>query len=412
MPDGAAAAVVSAVEVVTFGCRLNGAESAVMQRRATEVGLTDTIIFNTCAVTASAVREARQSIRRMRKARPGARLLVTGCAAETEGAPLTSLADAIIPNAIKLQRGAYDGSGVTALTAPVAEFGAGNNHTARTRAFLAVQNGCDHRCTFCIIPYGRGASRSVPVGDVIAAAQSLATQGAQEIVLTGVDIASYDNDGVRLGKLVKQLVAAVPDVPRLRLSSLDPAAIDEDLWDVIATEPRFMPYLHLSLQAGEDLTLKRMKRRHNRADVVALCARARALRPGMGIGADIIAGFPTETDEMFATTLALVNECRLAYLHVFPYSPRLGTPAVKMPQVPPAVAKDRAAQLRAAGQAQRQALATAQIGRPLPVLTEQGDIGHTENFLPVKFDMPMVANRIIMAQITAATDGVLQAAPC
>jgi threonylcarbamoyladenosine tRNA methylthiotransferase MtaB len=379
------------VEVLTFGCRLNAYESEVMRGHA--AGLTDTIIVNTCAVTAEAERQARQAIRRAHRARPGARIVVTGCAAQLapeRWATLPGVAR-VLGNAEKLRPESWTetaGSAVSDIMAAretaahlVTEF------AGRARAFVQVQQGCDHRCTFCIIPFGRGPSRSVPMGAIVDQVRALLAGGYQEVVLTGVDIASYGADlpgRPCLGQMVRRLLALVPELPRLRLSSLDPAAIDDDLWRLIAEEPRLMPHLHLSLQAGADLILKRMKRRHSRADVVALIRRARALRPGIAIGADLIAGFPTETEAHFADTVALVEAEAIPFLHVFPYSEREGTPAARMPQVPVALRRERAARLRAAGAANARAFYDALVGREVDVLAESDQRGHTEHFAPAR----------------------------
>jgi len=388
-------------EVITFGCRLNTLESEVMRREALAQGLDDVVIVHTCAVTAEAERQARQAIRRARRERPGTRILVTGCSAQIKPASYAAMAevDRVIGNAEKLR---------PALWKSLAEAGAeparvlvddimAIRETAghlvdglegRARGFVQVQNGCDHRCTFCIIPYGRGPSRSVPAGEVVRQARHLVEAGYREIVLTGVDLTSYGKDlpgEPTLGQLARRLLRLVPELERLRLSSLDPAEIDRDLIDLVAGEPRLMPHLHLSVQAGDDLILKRMKRRHSRADVVRLAARLRRLRPGIAFGADLIAGFPTESEAMFANTLALIEDAGLAYLHVFPYSAREATPAARMPQVPKAVRKERAARLRAAGEGRLERLLQDQVGRPARVLVERRGRGHTETFAPFRF---------------------------
>ena len=346
MADGAH----DGVEIVTFGCRLNAVESEVMRGHARAAGLDDVVVVNTCAVTSEAERQARQAIRRLRRERPGATLIVTGCAAQIDPDRFAAMpeVDRVVGNDEKMKAETFatlDGPRVRVNdimavreTAPhlVEAF------EGRARAFVQVQQGCDHRCTFCIIPYGRGNSRSVPIGEVVRQVRTLVEAGYREVVLTGVDVTSYGPDlpgAPRLGQMVRRLLAQVPDLPRLRLSSLDPVEIDDDLWRLIAEEPRLMPHLHLSVQAGNDLILKRMKRRHLRADAIDVCRRARDLRPEIAFGADLIAGFPTEDEAMFADTLNLVGEAGLTYLHVFPYSPRPGTPAAKMPQVPGAAAK-------------------------------------------------------------------------
>jgi threonylcarbamoyladenosine tRNA methylthiotransferase MtaB len=389
------------LEVITFGCRLNTLESEVMRRHAVAQGLDDVVIVHTCAVTAEAERQARQAIRRARRERPQARILVTGCSAQIRPASYAAMTevDQVVGNAGKLDPALWE-----SLARPGAEPArvvvddimalretAGHlvdGLEGRSRAFVQVQNGCDHRCTFCIIPYGRGASRSVPAGEVVRQARHLVEAGYRELVLTGVDLTSYGKDlpgTPTLGQLARRLLRLVPELPRLRLSSLDPAAVDPDLIDLVAGEPRLMPHLHLSVQAGDDLLLKRMTRRHSRQDVVGLAARLRELRPGLAFGADLIAGFPTESAAMFARTLELIEDAGLDYLHVFPYSAREGTPAARMPQVPKPVRKERAARLRAAGDERLARLLQAQIGRPAEVLVEGGGRGHTEAFAPFRF---------------------------
>ncbi len=383
-------------DVVTFGCRLNITESEVIRRAA--AGLTDAVVVNTCAVTAEAVRQARQNIRRIRRERPDAHIVVTGCAAQTEPDTFAAMpeVDRVIGNQEKLDpRSWTDASGRIA----VGDIMAVTRHTAHavdsieghTRAFLQVQNGCDHRCTFCIIPFGRGNSRSLPIDEAVAQARRLAARGYRELVLTGVDITAYGADlgGPRLGALVKRILRDVPELARLRLSSIDSVESDDNLLDAFANEPRLMPHLHLSLQAGDDLILKRMKRRHTRADAIAFCDQVRRLRPDVVFGADIIAGFPTETEAMFARSLDLVEECGLTQLHVFPFSPRLGTPAARMPQLDRAVIKQRAARLREKGGAALCAHLDAQVGHRRQVLTERGGIGRTEQFTAVRLAAPV-----------------------
>ncbi len=396
------------LDILTFGCRLNAYESEVMRGHA--AALADTIVVNTCAVTAEAERQARQAIRRAHRERPEARIVVTGCAAQI--APETWAAmpgvSRVLGNADKLLAENWTpnaGSAVSDIMAAretaahlVTEF------AGRARAFVQVQQGCDHRCTFCIIPFGRGPSRSVPVGAVVEQARALLASGYREIVLTGVDITSYGPDlpgSPTLGELVRRLLALAPDLPRLRLSSLDPNEIDADLWRLIEHEPRLMPHLHLSVQAGSDLILKRMKRRHSRADALAAIARARALRPGLAIGADLIAGFPTETDALFDETLAFVNEAAIPFLHVFPYSERPGTPAARMPAVPVPVRRERAARLRAAGEHNAAAFYAGQVGRLADVLTETDGAGHTEHFAPVRLG-DASPGTLLRARITGA----------
>jgi threonylcarbamoyladenosine tRNA methylthiotransferase MtaB len=403
------------VEVLTFGCRLNAYESEVMRGHA--AALTDTVIVNTCAVTGEAERQARQAIRRLARERPDARIVVTGCAAQIDPAKWSALpgVDRVLGNEDKLkpESWAVGAPGIVSdimaarETAPhlVTAF------AGRARAFVQVQQGCDHRCTFCIIPFGRGPNRSVPIGAIVAQARALVAGGYQEIVLTGVDIASYGADlpgRPSLGQMVRRMLALVPELPRLRLSSIDPAAIDADIWRLLAEEPRLMPHLHLSLQAGSDLILKRMKRRHLTADALEVIERARTLRPGIAIGADLIAGFPTETDALFAETLAFVDTADLPFLHVFPYSERTGTPAARMPAVPRPERKARAAALRDAGRLAAARFYAAQHGRLISLLTETAATGHSEHFAPVRLTAPATAGRLIPARITGATiDGLL-----
>ena len=382
-------------EIVTFGCRLNVYESEVMRAHAKDAGLQDAVIFNTCAVTKEAERQARQAIRRARRDNPNAKIIVTGCSAQIDPQTYAQMGevDQVIGNDLKLKAEAWgcqseepvrvnDIMSVQETASHLLQ-----GFEGHSRAFLQVQNGCDHRCTFCIIPYGRGNSRSVPIGVIVDQVRVLVGQGYKEVVLTGVDVTSYGADlpgKPRFGQMVRRLLALVPELPRLRLSSLDPVEIDEDLWRLIAEEPRLMPHLHLSLQAGDDMILKRMKRRHLRQDVIDVCRKARELRPDMVFGADIIAGFPTETDEMFENTLRIVEDCDLTFLHVFPYSEREGTPAAKMPQVDHAVRKKRAAALRDLGQKQLHLFLNSNINKTHQVIVEKDNIGRSENFSPVR----------------------------
>jgi threonylcarbamoyladenosine tRNA methylthiotransferase MtaB len=377
-------------EVITFGCRLNAFESEVIRRAAAAAGLTGAVIVNTCAVTAEAERQARQAIRRARRRHPEARIFVTGCAAHLSPERYAALpeVDRVLDNQAKLRPQSYLPEEAAppdlSETAPHLVDG----FEDKCRAFLQVQQGCDHRCTFCIIPYARGASRSVPMGGIVDQARRLIAADYREIVLTGVDLTAYGTDlpgRPNLGQMVGRLLAAVPELQRLRLSSLDPAEIDAELWRLLAEEERLMPHLHLSLQAGDDLILKRMKRRHSRDQAVAVAQRARELRPEVALGADLIAGFPTETEEMFRHTLDLIGECRLAFVHVFPYSMRAGTPAARMPQLPGAVVKERAARLRAAGQAAYAAELSARIGSETDVLIERPGMGRAAFYAPVSF---------------------------
>ncbi|WP_311269043.1 tRNA (N(6)-L-threonylcarbamoyladenosine(37)-C(2))-methylthiotransferase MtaB [Sphingobium sp. WCS2017Hpa-17] len=427
-------------DIITMGCRLNIAESEAIRDMAQ--GQDDLIVVNSCAVTAEAVRQTRQAIRRARRERPDARILVTGCAAQTEPQTFAAMAevDGVIGNREKMEAETYlpssqrelgslfstphEGSEMPAL-ADAALRVAGMTEKVKVsdimavrdtaphmasafsdhaRAFLEVQNGCDHRCTFCIIPYGRGNSRSVPAGAVIEKAKELVDAGYQEIVLTGVDVTSYGPDlpgSPSLGLLIERILKGVPDLPRLRLSSIDSVEIDERLFDLIAHEPRMMPHLHLSLQAGDDMILKRMKRRHGRADAIAIVQRVKAARPDISIGADIIAGFPTEDDAMFAGSLALIDECDIVHGHIFPYSPRIGTPAARMPQVDRATIKARAARLRDACATRRDGWLRSLIGSTQSVLVERNGLtGHAENFAPVRFASAQPPSSIVRATIT------------
>ncbi|WP_137134320.1 tRNA (N(6)-L-threonylcarbamoyladenosine(37)-C(2))-methylthiotransferase MtaB [Rhizobium sp. FKY42] len=387
----------SGVEIITFGCRLNTYESEVMRAEAEKAGLNNAVLVNTCAVTGEAVRQARQAIRRARRENPHARIIVTGCAAQTEAATFSEMpeVDAVLGNEEKLKSASYRSLpdfGVSAeeklrvndimsvkATAPQMV----KHIDGHVRAFIQVQNGCDHRCTFCIIPYGRGNSRSVPMGAVVGQARKLVDTGYREIVLTGVDATSYGVDlpgKPTLGLLAKTLLKQVPDIERLRLSSIDSIEADQHLFDLLADEPRFMPHLHLSLQHGDDMILKRMKRRHSSADALAFVEQVRRLRPEVSFGADMIAGFPTETEEMFANALRHAEECGLSFLHVFPYSPRPGTPAARMPQLDRALVKDRAARMRAVGDTLLANHLDKMVGTRHMILVEQSGFAHTENF--------------------------------
>jgi threonylcarbamoyladenosine tRNA methylthiotransferase MtaB len=411
-------------EVVTFGCRLNAYESEAIKARAAEAGLSDAVIFNTCAVTAEAVRQSRQAIRKARRENPGAKIIVTGCAAQTEPATYSAMdeVDLVLGNAEKLDARTYADFGVGAAERVRVNDIMSVRETAsqmvdsfdgRARAFLQVQNGCDHRCTFCIIPYGRGNSRSVPMGAVIDEARRLTDKGYPEIVLTGVDMTSYGADlpgTPSLGQLVRKLLKMVPEVKRLRLSSIDSIEADADLMAAIAEEERLMPHFHLSVQAGDDLILKRMKRRHLRADTIAFCDEVRRLRPNAAFGADLIAGFPTETEEMFQQTMNLVDEAGLSMLHVFPFSARKGTPAARMPQVDKTAAKDRARRLRAKGETAMAARHAGLVGTTQTILVEKNGVGRTECFAPVAFDAEAAPGVFVTTRITGASAKELRAA--
>jgi threonylcarbamoyladenosine tRNA methylthiotransferase MtaB len=399
------------------GCRLNQYELEAMKELAADAGLRDAVVINTCAVTAEAVRKARQDIRKLRKLNPDARLIVTGCAAQTEPATFTSMpeVDAVIGNTEKMQGDTWRGLAADFIGETEAlqvddimsvKETAGHlidGFGTRSRAYVQVQNGCDHRCTFCIIPYGRGNSRSVPAGVVVDQIKRLVDKGFNEVVLTGVDLTSWGADlpaAPRLGDLVMRILRLVPDLPRLRISSIDSIEVDENLMQAIATEPRLMPHLHLSLQHGDDMILKRMKRRHLRDDAIDFCTQARKLRPDMTFGADFIAGFPTETDPMFDNTLKMVAECDLTWLHIFPYSARKGTPAARMPAVNGGVIKERAARLRAAGKAQVQHHLRDQVGRDHHILMENPLMGRTAQFAEVHFETTQSEGAIVSARIT------------
>ncbi|MGE4253236.1 MAG: tRNA (N(6)-L-threonylcarbamoyladenosine(37)-C(2))-methylthiotransferase MtaB [Parvibaculaceae bacterium] len=412
-------------DIITFGCRLNAYESEVMHREAEKAGLENAIIFNTCAVTAEATRQARQAIRRARKENPQARIIVTGCAAQTEPQAFAAMpeVDLVLGNQEKLDAASYR----------FPDFGIGaeervkvndimsvretalhmiDGFAERTRAFVQIQNGCDHRCTFCIIPYGRGNSRSVPAGEVVEQIRRLTNNGYSEIVLSGVDITSWGADlpgRPRLGNLVRRILKAVPELKRLRLSSIDSIEADEDLMRAIAEEERLMPHLHLSLQAGDDMILKRMKRRHLRDHSIAFCAEVRKVRPDIVFGADIIAGFPTETDDMFENSLRIVEECGLTFLHVFPFSPRLGTPAARMPQLPKPVIQERARALRGKGKERLDAFLGAEVGALRSILVETPSSGRTEHYASVKFAQRMSAGAIVRAKVTGRGSDHLEA---
>ena len=431
------------IDVITFGCRLNTYESEVMKQHAQNAGLADTLIFNTCAVTAEAEAQARQAIRRARREHPDKRIVVTGCAAQIAPEKFASMdeVDVVLGNEEKMQGGEWLNPSLRAqrnnpalspkswiATSPSAprndEWGTEKirvndimsvketaahlvaSFDGKARAFVQVQNGCNHRCTFCIIPFGRGNSRSVPIGEIAAQCRALVDAGYNEIVFTGVDISDYGKDlpgAPTLGQMMRRVLALVPELKRLRLSSIDAVEVDDDLYRLIAEEPRLMPHLHVSLQAGDDMVLKRMKRRHLRADIIEFCEKIRMLRPQVAFGADIIAGFPTETDAMFENTLKLVDEVGLTYLHVFPYSARQGTPAARMPQVPKEVRKARAAQLRAAGAKQLAQYLSGLVGSTQQIVVEQDGLsGHSEGFAPVKLAQPAPVGSLQTVRIASA----------
>jgi threonylcarbamoyladenosine tRNA methylthiotransferase MtaB len=404
----------------TMGCRLNAYETEAMKELAASAGLKNAVVVNTCAVTAEAVRKARQDIRRLRREYPDARLIVTGCAAQTEPATFSAMpeVDAVIGNTEKMRAGTWAGlaadfigeteaiqvDDIMSVTETAGHLIDGFG--TRSRAYVQVQNGCDHRCTFCIIPYGRGNSRSVPAGVVVDQIKRLVDKGFNEVVLTGVDLTSWGADlpgEPRLGDLVMRILRLVPDLPRLRISSIDSIEVDDNLMLAIATEQRLMPHLHLSLQHGDDMILKRMKRRHLRDDAIRFSTEARALRPDMTFGADIIAGFPTETEAMFENSMALVGECDLTWLHVFPYSPRPGTPAARMPAVSGTEIKARASRLRELGQRQVERHLNSQIGKTHKVLMESPTMGRTAQFAEVRSTATFTEGSIVELRVSGAT---------
>ncbi len=415
-----------APKFTTLGCRLNAYESEAMKDLAQQAGLNDAVIVNTCAVTAEAVRKSKQEIRRLRREHPDAKVIVTGCAAQIEPETFAAMSevDAVIGNTEKMQADTWHGlssnfigetervkvDDIMSVTETAGHLIDGFG--TRSRAYVQVQNGCDHRCTFCIIPFGRGNSRSVPAGVVVDQIKRLVDKGYNEVVLTGVDLTSWGADlpaTPKLGDLVMRILKLIPDLPRLRISSIDSIEVDENLMQAIATEPRLMPHLHLSLQHGDDLILKRMKRRHLRDDAIRFCEDARKLRPDMTYGADIIAGFPTETDAHFENSLKLIQDCHLTWLHIFPYSPRQGTPAARMPQITGSVIKQRAAQLRDAGATRVTSHLSEQIGKTHNILMENPLMGRTEQFCEVTFDTPQTEGSIITAKILGKSNNTLLA---
>lgn len=414
-------------KVITFGCRLNTYESEIIKGHANSAGLKDSVIFNTCAVTAEATRQAKQSIRRTRRNNPDAKIIVTGCAAQIDPKQFSDMdeVDQILGNEEKLSVKSYQDFGLSnseritvndimsvKKTAPHLIDG----YEERSRAFVQVQNGCDHRCTFCIIPYGRGNSRSVPAGEVVTQIKQLVDNGYREVIITGVDITSYGPDlpgSPTLGSLCQQILKNVPDLERLRLSSIDSIETDEALFDIITSDQRMMPHLHLSLQAGDNMILKRMKRRHTREDSIEFCNAVLKARPDVVFGADIITGFPTETDEMFENSMRLVEDCNLTYLHVFPYSERDGTPAAKMPQMDRSIRKERASRLRTLGELKVNQLFENSIGKKVNILIEKNmrdqnaSIGHTEHFAPAKLIGEYTVGNIANARVTSYQEGLL-----
>ena len=400
--------------IITLGCRLNAYESEVMRKCAADAGLDDAIIVNTCAVTGEAVRQATQTIRKLRREHPDARIVVTGCAAQIEPERFAALpeVDHVIGNAEKMKPETFAGLSLAGSERVQVDDIMSVRETAhhlidgfgsRTRAYVQVQNGCDHRCTFCIIPFGRGPSRSVPAGEVVAQVRRLVEGGCREVVLTGVDITAYSKDlpgQTTLGALVRQVLKLVPKLERLRLSSIDQVEADGDLMQAIAGEERLMPHLHLSLQAGDDMVLKRMKRRHSRADAVQFCEKVRQLRSDVVFGADLIAGFPTETGEMFEGSMSIVDDCGLTYLHVFPFSARKGTPAARMPQVERALVKERAARLRRKGDEALSGYLAAQTGCEVEVLVEREALGRTRHFTEISLPIATRAGMLLNARVS------------
>lgn len=406
-------------ELQTFGCRLNTFESEIMRGHAEKAGLENAIIFNTCAVTAEATRQARQAIRRAHKEQPDAQIIVTGCAAQTDPDMFAAMPEVsrVLGNEEKLQASSWlvgsnrprvdvsDIMTVRETRPPMID-----QLTGRTRAFVQVQNGCDHRCTFCIIPFGRGNSRSVPIADAVEQIRRLVAMGHAEVVLSGVDLTSWgaDLDGApKLGSLLARILNSVPDLKRLRLSSIDSIEIDDEMVEVITGDLRVMPHLHLSLQSGDNMILKRMKRRHSREHTISFCESLRAKRPDMVFGADIIAGFPTETDEMFENSMKIIDECGLTYLHVFPYSSRPDTPAAKMPMIEQSVIKRRAALLRAKGESRLESFLTREVGASRAVLVETPTQGRTEHFALAKFETAMVPGAVVQTRVRSASSSYL-----
>jgi len=410
----------SETKFITFGCRLNTYETEVMRNHAEAAGKSNAIVLNTCAVTAEATRQARQAIRKAKAENPDAEIIVTGCAAQTEPEMFAKMPEVsrVIGNEEKLKAASWQhGANARVSVSDIMEVKTATPHLVdglkeRTRAFVQVQNGCDHRCTFCIIPFGRGNSRSLQAGDVVEQVRRLVASGYSEVVLTGVDLTSWgaDLDGApKLGLLTSRILKTVPELKRLRLSSIDSIEADPELMDVIAGEERVMPHIHLSLQSGDNMILKRMKRRHAREDSIAFCSELRARRPGIVFGADIIAGFPTETDAMFENSLRIIDDCGLTYLHVFPFSARPGTPAERMPQLEKHLVKERAAQLRAKGEQRLDQFLASEIGTTRQVLVETEAMGRTEHFAQVRFQSRMAPGAIVTAQVTGRGQSHLEA---
>lgn len=401
-------------EVVTFGCRLNIYESGIIKDNLAKSGEKNVTVFNTCAVTKQAEKQARQAIRKLRKEQPDTKIIVTGCAAQNNPDMFAKMPeiDKIIGNEEKLSDKYYNFDSERVIVNDIMSVKETANHMVRSfdgraRAFIQVQNGCDHRCTFCMIPFGRGNSRSVPMGVIVEQVRTLVTDGYKEVVLTGVDVTAYGADlpgKPTFAQMIRRLLSLVPDLARLRLSSIDVAEIDDDLFDLMAYHPRLMPHFHISLQAGDDMILKRMKRRHNRQQIIDFCHKLRKILPFVSFGADIIAGFPTETDEMFENTRSLIAEAGIQYLHVFPYSEREGTPAARMPQVPMNIRKERAAILREEGQKELMKFFEYNKGQQVSLLVEKNNLAHSENFIPVKIDGEFESGQLVNADL-AGIDG-------
>lgn len=401
-------------EVVTFGCRLNTYESQVIKDNLANSGISNVTVFNTCAVTKEAEKEARQAIRKLKRQDPSRVIIVTGCAVQNAPEAFVNMPeiDKILGNEEKLSAKFYQLDSERVLVNDIMSVKETATHLVKSfegkaRAFIQVQNGCDHRCTFCMIPYGRGNSRSVPLGVLVEQVRLLVEQGYSEVVLTGVDVTAYGADlpgKPTFAQMIRRLLALVPNLARLRLSSIDVAEIDSDLFNLMAYEQRLMPHFHISLQSGDNMILKRMKRRHNREQVIDFCQSLRAIRPEVSFGADIIAGFPTESDEMFENTRMLISQAQIQYLHVFPYSERDGTPAARMPQVPPAVRKKRAAILRAEGKKELLKFFEHNIGSKTKLLVEKNNVAHTENFIPVKLEGSYYSGQLIEVQLTSFND--------
>lgn len=409
------------VEILTFGCRLNSYESELIKKSAIEANVENTIIFNSCAVTSEAERQLKQAIRKAKRNHPDKKIIVTGCAVQVDAQKYLNMpeVDSVLGNEEKTKSDSYAKlatqnaivNDIMAVKETALQLIDGFEHKAR--AFLQVQNGCNHRCTFCMIPYGRGNSRSVPIGEIVNQSKHLVNNGYNEIVLTGVDITDYGLDlpgSPSLGQMVRRLLNLVPNLPRLRLSSIDVAEIDDELFDLIVSEPRFMPHLHLSLQSGDDMILKRMKRRHTRAQILEFCSKVRSLRPDVAFGADIIAGFPTETEEMFLNTLNIVREANLVYLHVFPYSQRKDTPAARMPQVEKKIRKERAKILRELGEENLAIHLANQVGKVQSVIVENENFARAEDFSLVKLNSEFAAGSLQNVKITGSTNSHLIAA--